>query len=76
MTPGKQDIRRLLGPIDDHLVAEIEAAGATMAELEEVAAHLAQETDVAAEMRRTLSGRALEIYRLLQSREALWDEDR
>ena len=76
MKPSNEDIRRLLGALDDHLIAEIEASGATMPELEEVAAHLAQETDVMAGMRRTLTGRPLEIYKLLQGRDASWDEDR
>ena len=75
MKPTSEDIRRLLGALDDHVVAEIENSGATMAELEEVAVHLAQETDVAADMRRSLTGRARKIYALLQRQDALWDED-
>ena len=46
MTPAYADIKRLLGDLDDHAIAEIEGSGITMSQLEEVAAHLAQETDV------------------------------
>ncbi|NNK77279.1 MAG: hypothetical protein HKP40_01070 [Litoreibacter sp.] len=76
MKPTYEDIRRLLGELDDHAIAEIEGTGVTISELEEVAAHLAQETDVMGDLRRTLSGRPLTIYNLVQSYEARDDEDR
>jgi hypothetical protein len=76
MKPTYEEIRRLLGDLDDHTVAEIENCGVTMAELEEVAAFLGQETDVMADLRRKLSGRALMVYDLLQRQDAQWDEPR
>ena len=76
MKPTYDDIKRLLGTLDDHAIAEIEATGATMTELEEVAALLAQETDVMGDLRRTLSGRAATVYNLLRKYDARWEEDR
>ncbi len=76
MKPGSEDIRRLFGALDDHLIAEIESSGVTLAELEEIAALLAQETDVVGETRHPLTGVPRQIYELLQRRDALWDEDR
>lgn len=77
MKPTHDDIKRLLGDLDDHAIAEIEGTGATMTELEEVAAHLAQEDDVMGELRRPLSGRALTIHDLVRSYEDPGgDEDR
>ncbi len=70
------DIKRLLGDLDDHTVAEIEGTGLTIVELEEVSAHLAQETDVMGDLRKPLTGRALTVYNLLRRQEAQWDEDR
>lgn len=60
-----EDVRRLLGDIDDHKVAEIISSAATMQELEEVAAFLAQETDVMGELERPLAGRARVIYEMI-----------
>ncbi len=70
------DIKRLLGDLDDHTVAEIEGIGLTISELEEVSAHLAQETDVMGDLRKPLTGRVLAVYNLLRRQEAQWDEDR
>lgn len=74
MKPTYDEIRRLLGDLDDHTVAEIESSGVTMAELEEVAAFLGQETDVMGDLRRNLSGQALVIYNLLRRQDAQWEE--
>ena len=76
MTVTSEEVRRLLGEIDDHLVVEIIASGATAAELTEVAAHLAQETDVMGELERPLTGRALQVFTLLRRAEADWNEER
>lgn len=66
------EVRRLLGDIGAHKLAEVVASGASLAELEEVAAHLAQETDVMGQIRRPLTGRARAIYELIRRDE---DED-
>jgi len=76
MKPTYDEIKRLFGDRKDHVIAEIENSGATMAELQEVAAFLAQETDVMGELHRTLTGRAAEIYNLVRSQDALREEDR
>ena len=70
------DIKRLLGDPDDHMIAEIEGMGLDFSELEEVSAHLAQETDVMGDLRKPLTGRALAVYNLLRRQEAQWEEDR
>ncbi|MYM56286.1 hypothetical protein [Thalassovita mangrovi] len=70
------EVKRLFGDINDHMIVEIENSGATMVELEEVAAHLAQETDVMGELERPLTGRALQIYTLLRRADEAWEEDR
>jgi hypothetical protein len=76
MSVTSDDIRRLLGEIDAHKVAEILEGGATLVELEEVAAHLALETDVMGELERPLTGRARAIYELLRRDEEQFEEDR
>jgi len=76
MKPTYDDIRRLFGQLNDHAIAEIEGTGATLTELEEVAAHLAEEDDVMGDLRRTLSGRALTIYNLVQSYDTQGEGDR
>lgn len=76
MNPLYDDIKRLLGDIDDHTVAEIEASGATLSELETVAAYLAQETGVMGELRHTLSGRELFVYKLMRRLDEQWEDDR
>lgn len=75
MAVSHAEVRRLLGDLGDHLVAEIQATGATAGELQEVAAHLAQETDVMGELERPLTGRALTIYNMLKDREEAYDDD-
>lgn len=76
MKPTYDDIKRVLGDLDDHMVADIETSGVTVTELEEIAACLAQETDVMGELRRTLSPRAKLIFDDLNRAEAQWDEER
>ncbi len=76
MAVTSEEVRRLLGEIDDHMVVEIIDSGATATELSEVAAHLAQETDVMGELERPLAGRALQVYTLLRRNADDWDEER
>lgn len=73
---SQADVRRLLGPIDDHKVAEILETGASIADLERAAAYLALETDVMGELEKPLSGRAGLIYELVRRDEAEPDEER
>ncbi|MBR9650517.1 hypothetical protein [Thalassovita aquimarina] len=76
MTITHDEVKRLFGDINDHMIVEIMNSGATMVELEEVVAHLAQETDVMGELERPLDGRALQIYNLLRRADEAWEEDR
>ena len=76
MKPTYDDIKRLLGDLDDHMIAEIENMELSISELEEVSAHLAEETDVMGELRKPLTGRALRVYDLLRRQEAQWEGDR
>lgn len=76
MTVTHDEVRRVLGELTDHMVAEIVASGATESDLEEVAVHLAQENDVMGELERPLTGRALRIYTMIRRSEEGWDEDR
>jgi hypothetical protein len=73
----RDEVKRMFGDINDHLIVEIIDSGATLPQLEEVAAHLAQETDVMGELERPLTGQALKIYNLLRrEEEQRWDEGR
>jgi len=74
MPVTSQDVKRLLGDIDAHKIAEIISSGATLAELEQVAFHLSRQTDVMAERQQPLSGRALRIYELIRRDEDVADE--
>jgi len=73
-TLSRADVRRLLGDIDDHKLAEIVASGATIADLERAAAYLAQETDVMGELEKPLTGHAGLIYELVRRDEAESEE--
>ena len=75
MKPAYDEIKRLLGDIDDHTIAEIEASGITLSELEEVAAHLADQTDVMGGLRRPLTGAALAVFEILQRQASQWEQD-
>lgn len=74
MPVTSRDVRRLLGDLDAHKMAEIIGSGATLAELEQVAFHLSRQTDVMADRQQPLSGRALRIYELVRRDEDLGDE--
>ena len=76
MTVKYDEIKRLFGDINDHMVVEIQSSGATMVELEEVLAHLSQQTDVMGELERPLTGRALRLYDLLRQRDDDWTIER
>ncbi len=59
------DVKRILGPMDDGKCVAIIASGATIKDLEEVAAWLADEDDVMGELERPLTGVARQVYELL-----------
>jgi hypothetical protein len=60
--PSRDEVRRLLGDIDDHLVAEILSSGVSVEELEAVAVHLALETDVGGDIETPMTVRGRLIY--------------
>jgi hypothetical protein len=76
MKPTYDEIKRLFGDLNDHMIAEIKGGEATMSELQEVAAYLAQENDPMGEPRPQLSGRSLAVFELLRRLDARWEEDR
>lgn len=63
LTP--QDVRDVVGELDDVKVAEILASGATPEELEEAAAWAAGESDVMGDLERPLSGSVARVYEIL-----------
>lgn len=63
LTP--QDVRDVVGELDDVKVAEILASGATPEELEEASAWAAGESDVMGDLERPLSGRVARVYEIL-----------
>ncbi len=60
--PARDAVRRLLGDIDDHLVAKILASGASVEEFESVAVHLALDADGTGDIAAPLTGRARPIH--------------
>ena len=83
MRPPKQpvrpltadDVREIVGDLDDDRVALILATGATYEELEEASAWAAGESDVMGEMERPLAGAVARVYDILVADEE-FAEDR
>lgn len=73
--PMREDLVRLLGPMDDHKLVEIVALAPSWQDLEVVAAYLAGETDVMGRERKPLSGKAGQIHEIV-TRDDVLDEDR
>jgi hypothetical protein len=73
--PGRDDVVRLVGDIEDHKIVEILATGATHTELEGAAAYILREDDVMGELRRPLSGRAAQVYEIVSREEDELDEE-
>ena len=72
---GSEDVRRLLGDIDDHSVTHILALKPTVAELEEVAARVAGAGEVFADVR-PAEGVVAEIVELVGGESEEADERR
>ena len=75
MSVTSDEVRRVLGDINDHMVAEILATGASLSDLQAVAAYRAQETDVMGDLERPLTGRAGQVYDLIRSVDETWEQD-
>ena len=73
--PDEREIRRLLGDLTDHQVAEVLTAGLNVAELERIALLLSGETDHVQEMGR-LTPQGRDVYNVLRKRDEDWDDDR
>jgi hypothetical protein len=71
----KAEVRRILGDLTDHQVAEILASGLSMAEIEEVGLLLSGETDHMREMGR-LTPKGRDIYNLLRKTDEQWEAER
>lgn len=74
LTPD--DVRDVVGDLDDVKVADILATGATPEELEEAAAWAAGESDVMGDMERPLSGVVARVYEILVAGEEFPEEPR
>ncbi len=62
----RQDIIRLFGDVNDHRVTEILETSASIEELEEAYAWLSGESDVMGDARLPLTGRAGQVYDILE----------
>jgi len=71
----KDEIKKVLGPIDDVTVANVIATGATAEELEEAYAWFANNEAMMNAGRALPQGRAGELVGLFESIKALEDED-
>jgi phosphoglycolate phosphatase-like HAD superfamily hydrolase len=73
LTP--QDVRHILGDLDDAKIAAILATEATPEELEEAAAWASGESDVMGDLERPLEGVVATVYDILMTGEELEDRD-
>jgi hypothetical protein len=71
----EEEIKDVVGALDDVTIAEIAATGATLSELEEAAALAAGESDVMGDLRKRASPRVAAVYELLRT-EAVAPEQR
>jgi phosphoglycolate phosphatase-like HAD superfamily hydrolase len=73
LTP--QDVRHIVGDLDDAKIAAILATDATVEELEEAAAWASGESDVMGDLERPLEGVVATVYDILMTGEELEDRD-
>ena len=71
----QQDIKSILGSVDDASVTAIIAIGPSVSELEEAVAWASGESDVMGELERPLEGAVARVYDIL-TRDEAWLEDR
>lgn len=70
----EKEIRRILGDLTDHQVAEVLAGELSVLELEKIGLLLSGETDHMREMGR-LTPKGRDIYNLLRKRDEQWDPE-
>lgn len=78
MTDAKLDdaeVRRILGDLTDHQVAEVLDSELPVAEIEKISLLLSGETDHMREMGR-LTPEGRDIYNLLRKRDEQWESER
>ena len=73
LTP--QDVRHIVGDLDDVRIAAILATDATVEEVEEAAAWASGESDTMGELERPLEGVVATVYDILMTGEELDDRD-
>ncbi len=69
------EVRRILGDLTDHQVAEILASRLSVAEIEKISLLLSGETDHTREMG-PLTPEGRDIYNLLRKRDEQWEAER
>ncbi|MFO7298025.1 MAG: hypothetical protein DIU57_006275 [Pseudomonadota bacterium] len=69
MTMTREDVLHVLGPVDDHLIVEILATGATREELEEAYAWLHANDVLGPQLRRQPTGKVAELCEILEGEE-------
>jgi hypothetical protein len=73
----REDVLRIVGPLDDFRIARIIGTGATAAQLTEAFEWLAQEDDyLGAELRRPLAGTIAELLAILRADEPAAPDER
>jgi hypothetical protein len=66
--PAKgHEVREILGPLDDPVVTAILGVGATPSEVMEAYAWLSADDQLRRERHRTISGRAAQVWRILEA---------
>jgi hypothetical protein len=71
----RDEILRLLGPLDDGTVVEVLSADPTLTDLEIVSLRLGQEDDVLGDLRIVLTGAAARVFDIVQRATSYPDED-
>jgi hypothetical protein len=74
--PTADDVRKIVGQIDDERLAAILATGATTAQIVEAFTWLSSDDYLGADLERSLSGPVAEVYEILKSEEIDLDEER
>ncbi len=69
MTMTREDVIRVLGPVDDDVIVAVLATGATMEELEEAFVWLNADDVLGRQLHRQPSGRVAELCEILQPAE-------
>lgn len=73
MTMTREDVTAVLGPVDDTVIVEVLAVGATREELEEAFAWLNADDVLGRQLRRQPSGRVAELCEMLERQQQEMD---